>query len=219
MAESYNEDDDLQRLKSWWQQNWLALVLGVGTGLGAILAWQGWNAYVDDRARNAAEHYTQLYARLTQGDLGERSSDLVNTLREDFAATPYAAQGALLYAERLVAAERYDDALAQLQWVATYADQDGMRHIARVRQARLLWAQDKPDRALGELAHDHPEAFAPLYAELAGDIHAATGEREAAQAAYRRALMHLPADADPAPLQRKLDNVAVEDAAPDEEAA
>jgi predicted negative regulator of RcsB-dependent stress response len=189
MADSYNEDDDLQRFRQWLRQNGLALVMGVGAGLGAILAWQGWNVYVDDRARGAAEEYTQLRDVLSGGELG--------------------AQGALLYAERLVAAERYDDALAQLQWVTSYADQAGLRHIARVRRARLLWAQDQREEALALLEHDHPEAFESLYGELAGDIHAAGGDYAAAQIAYRRALEYLPADADPAPLQRKLDNVAI----------
>lgn len=210
MADSYNEDDDLQRLKQWWQQNGLALVLGVGAGLGAILAWQGWSVYVDNRARDAAQHYAALRDALAGGELGGPVRERMATLRDKYAATPYAAQGALLYAERLVAAERYDDALAQLQWVTTYADQTGLRHIARVRRARLLWAQDKREQALALLEHGRPEAFESLYGELAGDIHATGGDYAAAQAAYRRALEYLPADADPAPLQRKLDNVAVE---------
>jgi predicted negative regulator of RcsB-dependent stress response len=209
MADSYNEDDDLQRFRQWLRQNGLALVMGVGAGLGAILAWQGWNVYVDDRARGAAEEYTQLRDVLSGGELGAPVRERMATLREKYAATPYAAQGALLYAERLVAAERYDDALAQLQWVTSYADQAGLRHIARVRRARLLWAQDRREQALVLLEHDHPEAFESLYGELAGDIHAAGGDYAAAQTAYRRALEYLPADADPAPLQRKLDNVAI----------
>lgn len=219
MADSYNEDDDLRRLKEWWQQNGLALVLGVTVGLAAILAWQGWNAYVDNRAGHAAEHYSQLREALVDGDLNGAAKREVATLREKYTATPYAAQGALLYAQQLIAAERYDEALAQLQWVTTYADQVGLRHIARVRRARLLWAQDKGEEALALLEHDHPAAFDSLYGELAGDIHAANGDYRAAQDAYRRALEHLPDDADPAPLRHKLDNVAVEGGAADKEAA
>ena len=219
MADSYNEDDELQKLKDWWRQNGLALVLGVGAGLGAILAWQGWDAYVDNRARGAASQYAELRGLLAEGELGDAARAAVQSLREDYAATPYAAQGALMYAQRLVEAERYDDALAQLTWVVEYADQTAFRHIARVRRARLLWAQDKPEEALALLDRDQPEAFVSLYGELAGDIHAAAGDREAARDAYRRALAHLPEDADAAPLQRKLDAVAVEETAADEEAA
>lgn len=219
MADSYNEDDDLQRFKEWWQQNGLALVLGVGTGLGALLAWQGWGTYVDNRAREAAGQYTRLQSALAEEGLDGPVRERLTALREDYAATPYAAQGALLYAQRLVAAERYDEALAQLQWVTNYADQIGLRHIARVRRARLLWAQNKPGEALALLDEEHPTAFASLYGELAGDIHTAAADREAAQAAYRRALAHLPANADPTPLRRKLDNVAAGDGATDEETA
>lgn len=219
MAESYNEDDDLQRFRDWWNQNALGLVLGVAAGLGAILAWQGWNTYVDNRAREAAGHYVQLRTMLGESEPGEPAAAMVKTLREEYAATPYAALGSLLIAERLVAGERYEEARGHLQWAATYADQVGLRHLARVRAARLLWAQNKSDEALELLGRDHPESFASLYGELAGDIHTGAGDLESARAAYRDALAHLPADADAAPLQRKLNNVAAEGAAPDEEAA
>lgn len=210
MAESYNEDDDLQRLKEWWNRNGLGLILGVAAGLGAVIAWQGWNAYVDNRAREAAGHYVQLRTLLGEAAPGESAKAVVTTLREDFAATPYAALGSLLIAERLVAGERYQEARGHLQWTANYADQVGLRHLARVREARLLWAQDKGGEALELLGRTHPEPFAPLYGELAGDIHTAAGDLEAARTAYRNALAHLPADADPAPLQRKLNNVAAD---------
>lgn len=219
MAESYNEDDDLQRFKDWWNQNALGLILGVTAGLGAILAWQGWNTYVDNRAREAAGHYAQLRTLLGEAAPGEPAEAVVTTLREDFAATPYAALGSLLIAERLIAGERYQEARGHLQWAATYADQVGLRHLARVREARLLWAQDKSGEALELLGRAHTETFAPLYGELTGDIYTAAGDLEAARTAYRNALAHLPADVDPAPLQRKLDNVAADGADADKEAA
>lgn len=219
MAESYNEDDDLRRLKEWWQKNGLGLMLGVVAGVGVILAWQAWNVYVDNRARAAAGHYERLRTLLDEGKPGDPAAALAMTLREEYAATPYAALGSLLIAERLVAGERYEEAGSHLQWAATYADQVGLRHLARVRQARLLWARNKTDEALELLARKHPKAFASLYGELAGDIHAAAGDLEAAGTAYRSALTHLPADADPAPLQRKLNNVATDGGATDREAA
>lgn len=219
MAESYSEDDDLKRIKDWWVQNGLAVVLGISAGLGVILAWQGWNVYVDNRAREAAGHYVQLRTLLTERSANDRAETLVTTLREEYAATPYAALGSLLIARRLVADERYEDARGHLQWTAAYADQVGLRHLARVRQARLLWAWNKSDEALELLAHNRPEAFASLYGELAGDIHTAAGDLEAARNAYLGAMKHLPAEADPVPLQRKLDNVAVEGDATDGEAA
>lgn len=216
---SYNEDDDLQRLKEWWNRNGLGVVLGIVAGLGAVLVWQGWNAYVDNRAREAAAQYVQLRGLLDQGRPGESAEALVTGLREDYASTPYAALGSLLIAERLVAGERYQEARGHLQWAATYADQVGLRHLARVREARLLWAQNKGEEALELLGRSHPESFASLYGELAGDIHAASGDLEAARTAYRNALTHLPADADARPLQRKLNNVAAAGADANEEAA
>ncbi len=207
MAESFNEDDDLRRLKQWWRENGLALVLGAGVGLGAILGWQWWQAHTESQAMQAAGLYEEFRANLSQGDSGEKPRSLVQRLREDFGGTPYATQAALALARFHVEREDYNGAIEQLKWVVSNSDQEAMRHIARVREARLLWAQDNSEQALALLDQAHPDAFIPLYAELKGDINAEAGDQDAARKAYRAALQALPVQTDKLGMQRKLQNV------------
>jgi len=207
MAESFNEDDDLARLKQWWKENGLALVLGAGVGLAAILGWQWWQAHVEATAMEASALYDDFRSNLSKGDAGDETQALAEQLRSDFSGTPYATQAALSLARYYVEREEYKPAIEQLKWVVSYTDQEAMRHIARVRQARLLWAQDKSEQALELLNQDHPAAFTPLYAELKGDISAEAGELEAAREAYRNALQEMPVDSDKLALQRKLQDV------------
>jgi predicted negative regulator of RcsB-dependent stress response len=62
-----------------------------------------------------------------------------------------------------------------------------LRHIARLRLARLLIDQGKPDDALKTLA-DEPGAFAARYHEVRGDAFFAKKDLKQAQSEYQAAL-------------------------------
>lgn len=207
MAETFNEDDELRQFKQWWRDNGLALVLGAGVGLAVILGWQWWQAHTESQSMQASGIYDEFRASLTQGDANEKTQALMQRLRDDFSGTPYATQASLVLARYNVEREDYNAAIEQLEWVVSNSDQEAMREIARVREARLLWAQDKSDQALALLDQVHSPAFNPLYAELKGDIHAQDGDQEAAREAYSSALQTLPAGSDKVGLERKLQNV------------
>lgn len=204
MAESFNEDDDLQRLKKWWSENGLALVLGAVVGLGGIGGWQWWKEHTNAVRLEASAVYNQFHINLEGGELTDATQALADRLKSDFKRTPYAAQAALSLARYEVEKEDYGAAIEQLQWVTANANQEAMQNIARVREARLLWAQDKSAEALRLLQHKHPPAYTPLYAELSGDIHADANDMDAARSAYEKALNSLTPDEDRSALERKL---------------
>lgn len=208
MAESFNDDDDLERLKSWWRTNGLSLIVGAVVGLVAILGWQGWQHYSEAQALAASALFDQFQTLRSEDAPAEELLAVAIELREDYGSSPYAPRATLALADYYVQQEDYPAAIQQLEWVIDYAAQEPFRHLAQVRKARLLWAQGEADAALALLASDHPPVFDALYAELTGDIHAAAGALAEAAAAYRQALNSLPADADPLVLQRKLANVA-----------
>lgn len=207
MADEH-EDEDVQRIKNWWRANGASLVIGVVVGLAVIVGWQGWQAYVENQALAAADLYQQFAALQQSGADDQALVDLADELQSDYGSSPYAAKAGLALGRHFAQAGDNERARQALQWVIDYADQTALRHLARVRQARLIWGDGDAEAALAQLDTDHPDLFAPLYAELAGDIHAAGGDRAAARQAYQRALDNLPADADPAALQRKLADVA-----------
>lgn len=207
MAESFEQDDDLRRLKNWWSENGLALVAGAIVGLAGIGGWQWWKAHTTARETQASAIYNQFRVDLQSGKDKDATLGLAERLKDDFKSTPYAAQAALGLAHYNVQKEDYKAAIQELQWVTDNAGQEAMRNIARVREARLLWAQDENDKALKLLQHKHPVAYTPLYAELEGDIKTEAGDLEAARAAYQKALQGLSPDEDPSALERKLQNV------------
>lgn len=203
-----NEENDLERVIQWWRENGLALVVGVVVGIGAIVGWQGWQVWQNNLAHEASRHYAEFQAALNGNGDTDKLVSMVDALQSNYSDSPYASQASLAMAEYFVIAGKPSKAIDSLEWATENAAQTTLRHIARVRQARLLWGQNKADDALNILRGDHPKAFASIYAELVGDIHAAAGRNDKASQAYRKALAHLPPKARAKVLQRKLDAVA-----------
>ncbi|ROO24729.1 membrane protein [Salinisphaera orenii MK-B5] len=207
------DNEELSRVRQWWAANGNALMIGVLVGLIVIAAWGGWNWYQNRQAAAAADISAQIEGALVNGAIDDSVVEAVERLENDYSGTPYATGAALGLASAYVADSEYDKAMPHLDWAVDNASEEGMRHIARVRKARLLWTQDDAEAALTLLETDHPAAFDALYAEVAGDIHAARGDREAAHQAYQRALDALPQDTPRQPLQNKLaDNAPADDA-------
>lgn len=207
MATHFDDEEDLENLKRWWKENWLALVAGLVIGFGAIGSWQGWKWYHNSQAEAAS----QIYEDLKKALAASRNDDAVqmaDKLAAEYSGTPYAADAALRLAQNAVQRNQFDEAAARLGWVVEHADDEGMKQLAALRKARVLWAQSKPDEALMLLA-GKPGAFEALYEELRGDIKLSQGDRAAALSAYEKALASA---AEQAPnrelLQQKLDDLA-----------
>ncbi|MES1927306.1 tetratricopeptide repeat protein [Salinisphaera sp. T31B1] len=212
MAE-FDDNEELTRFKHWWSGNGAAVVIGLAIGIVVILGWQGWRWYQNNQAMSAANIYQQVERGVASGQVNDTVVKIVGQLQDDYSGTPYAADASMRLAGYYVQQKDYDKAREQLDWAMNNASREGIRNIARVRAARLAWTQGNADAALKLLDADHPESFDALYAELAGDIHAEQGDREAAYKAYQVALESLPPDTPRQPLETKLADNAPADSA------
>lgn len=218
MSVHLTEEEQLETLKRWWKEHGKSTLAVVFISLAGFFGFKGWQDHQQQQREEASAQYQSLLEALSAGETGlsaeqkTTATHLAETLRNDFAGTIYAAQAALISARLAVDDQRLDDAATQLQWVLDHsADDEGLAAIARLRLAQVNFAQDKPDAALALLQQAQAGAFAAAYAELRGDILAATQRAEEAQTAYKLALNHLPAD-DAGRLQiveMKLNNVPV----------
>lgn len=204
----YEDEAEVEQLKRWWSENWKALFTGLALGLAGILGWQTWHKHKLEVAGQASQMYEELRKAAAATQL-EQAESLGRKLMQAYADSPYAAQAALVLAQLELAKGKADDAARNLAWAAEHSADEGLRHVATLRQARVLWQQSKPDDALKLLDEKDAGSFASLYAELRGDIKLSQGDRAAAAAAYRQALEQAPADtAVRSALQQKLDDLA-----------
>lgn len=218
MATHHDDEEQLDNLKRWFSENWMALAAGLVIGFGAIGGWQGWKAYHEKQYLAASQMYTDLKKALEASKPAE-AAGIADKLQADYPGTPYATVAALRLAQVAVIDNKLDDAAKRLDWVVANGDDDSLKQLAKVRKARVLWQQGKADEALKAVEGEGGE-FASLAAELRGDIQQAKGDRDAARSAYEAALKAAPENAaNRALLQQKLDDLAVETAAAEPAAA
>jgi predicted negative regulator of RcsB-dependent stress response len=198
----YEDEAEVEQLRRWWRENWMALAGGLVLGLAGIFGWEAWQQSRTAKAESASQVYETL--KKTSPDDKARIGELWAQLGGELSATPYASQAALLLASHAAARQDWPEAQAKLEWVGKHTDDEGLKKIARLRLARVYWQQQKPDEALKLLEIADEDPFASLYQELRGDIQLAAGDREAARGAYQKALELGPAAASREELQRKL---------------
>ena len=206
MATHIDDEEDLERLKTWWKENWVALVGGLVIGFGAIGGWEGYKVWRDGRNETASQMYEELRNNL-EGAKADEANAIVDRLKSEYARTPYAAIAALAAAQAAVKDGQLDAAVGHLKWVVDHGRDDGLVQVARLRHARVLLAQGKPDEALAALGKD-AGTFSSLAEELRGDIQLAKGDRTAARSAYEKALAAAESGAtNKTLLQQKLDDL------------
>lgn len=180
------EEQQVEALKKWWEENGKAVIAGVLIGGGLIGGWQLWQARQESQAVVASDGFSQALEAVNAGDPGTASS-LADELADDHDNTLYAAYAQLAAASAAVQEDDLDEAAERLEWVSEEAVQQDVKLIASIRLARVEGAQGKAEQGLKRLPSTYPESFTALVEEARGDLLALTGDAAAARAAYETA--------------------------------
>lgn len=182
------EEEQLNQIKKWFKENGKYLVAGIVLGVAAILGYRTWGAYQIEQARSASSAYETVRDAAALGNK-ERAQELGQALIEDYPASPYATHTALSLAVVALDAGQPEESVKQLRWVLDSNARDSLKHVARLRLARIqLYSMNKADDALDTLDIKQMSEFGALYEELRGDALVVKGDSLAAQAAYHAAL-------------------------------
>lgn len=185
------EQENIEALKAWWRQyGRLVIAVAVAFVLG-VAGIQGWRYYKEQASMKAATAYGELDEALRLGDK-EKSKALTEKLTTEFAKSAYGARAALLSAKASFDAGDLKSAEALLRTGVANAPDEPMRALVALRLGAVLLEAKKYDEALNVLAAPHPQPFAPLFADLRGDVLVASGKTEEAKSAYQIALDKLP---------------------------
>ncbi|MFQ5995486.1 MAG: YfgM family protein [Acidiferrobacterales bacterium] len=210
MTDPYEDQEELEKVKRWWSTYGNALLLGIAVGLAALFGNKYWAQYKQQRAEAASAIYDQLLEEFNKKAFDEVEKS-VAALMSDYSATPYAALGAMIIARVNVDKGKSEDARASLEWAVANATDEGTRHVARLRLARLLRQAKEFDGALAILQVEDIRGFESDYYELRGDLALAKGDKGAAREAYREALKFL----DSASTYRPVLNMKLADLGPE----
>ena len=187
MTQYETEEQQLEAIKNWWKQNGTAVITGAVLAIGALGGWRGWDWYQETQAGDASDAFAVVQELLQTGDI-QSFQKQSESLRTRYSSTPYAVLTALQEAKEQAGNGNLAAAAESLHWVISHSDQVPVQDIARLRLARVLIADHKPDEANTVIDHDFPESYASLVHEIRGDILVAKGEIGQAKQAYDEAL-------------------------------
>ena len=196
------EEETLEAIKQWWEENGTALTVVVAT---VALVWGGWTFWQNSRESTiseASDRYEEIL-ELSATATGEpppeadraRIVAIADELKYSHGDTTYARYAALFAAQQAVLSNDLEAAEAQLRWVldntggGLFSEPDtALIMTASLRLGRILLAQGEPDQALALIEELDPGTFEAEFAELRGDIYVSQGRLVDARDAYTTAL-------------------------------
>jgi predicted negative regulator of RcsB-dependent stress response len=184
------EEEQVEALKKWWKENGKSVLGGALIGIAILYGGKVWWDQQDRKIEMASVEYEAMMREMTQDDK-TKALEIGELILGQYPDSPYADLAALAIAKVKVEADDLAAAKTQLHWALDNTDKQEIKHIARLRLARVLVAEDKYDDALQLMESVKPDEFAAAYAELKGDIYVAKGQTEQAATAYNTALQEL----------------------------
>jgi predicted negative regulator of RcsB-dependent stress response len=160
---------------------------GVAIGVAILFGYKYWTQHQEQQRLEAAGLYAQLL-ETSRARPPEKAHAAGERLVREFDGTPYAGMAALVLARMATESGDVTAARRHLEWAMANAQQDAVKHAARLRLARLLASGGEDTAALALAATKDTAGFEAEYAELRGDLLLKLGRREEARTAYREAL-------------------------------
>ena len=197
MVES--DEEQLEVLKNWWDENGTSLVITVVVTIGAIFGYRAWEESVIETGEAASAVYEDLVIA-TDNIAANASNDairitavsLAETLKAEHGDTTYAVFAAMRLAKVAVAQNDLEMALEELSWALDNVSEEHLETTIRVRLSRVHLGLEDPASAMALLV-DHQPASGQLASveEAKGDIFHSLGDLVQAREAYQKALVNL----------------------------
>lgn len=180
------EQEQLEQLKAFWKRWGNAITWLLTLVLLAYAGWMGWNYWQRTEAAKASAMFSELERAVQAGDVA-KGTTVFGTLKQDFASTAFAAQGAMVVAKLQLEKGKAEDARASLAWAAGNAKGEPYRDLARLRLAALQMDAKQLDEAGKTLDTVKSAEFAPLVADRRGDLALLQNKPDVARTEYKKA--------------------------------
>ena len=207
MDDNLTDQQQAELIKNWLKENSKFLVGGVVLGVSGFFGIQ----FLQQNKLKEAEMASQLYSEIEFAVKQQRltqAQTLLQKMDSDFNNTPYQDQGHLFMAKLFMDSVDYENAIIQLEFLVENSIDESLKHIARIRIARIRLQQNLYDEALQVVQTESMGSFEAKYEEIKGDIFSKQGQFSEAQAAYLKAMdLLLPGEFDYEYIQMKFKDI------------
>lgn len=188
MSEYLDEEEQLARMKSWWDENGTFLVVAVVVMVAGIVGYSWYGSHSTEQ-NQAGTRLLQEYTEAAPGS-EERAASLA-AIEDGYSGSAVHVLTLFDQAGTAVDEGDFDAANAALGKIVEGGADDLLVDLARLRQARVLMQLDLKDQALSALAAVRNEGYRTLAMEIKGDVLAASGDLAGAHESYEAALATL----------------------------
>jgi len=181
-----SDKEQIQAFKDWWKKNGKTILFGIVLFFILNTSMIYIKNYNIKYKTNASNTYTRLIASQSENKPDEVKL-FANDLTQKYSRSVYASLGMLMLAKNEVDSGKLDNAVIDLQWIINKNKDKKITQIAKIRAARILLSQNKPNEALATLHKINDQAYVVEVLELKGDIALAMQNKKDAAKFYQQA--------------------------------
>ena len=197
-----SEKEQLQEMRAWWSENGRYVITGVVLGVAIIFGWNQWRSSNQTSRIEASNLFEEVMSAVGDGDT-DTAEAAAGNIYDNHEQTVYPDQARLAMARLYMDKGRDQDAADVLRELIVVGDETEIQLVGRLRLAKVLLYQNKPDEVVEILKDRGESGFSARYSEVLGDAYAAQGNFAEAQTAYLAVLTENPA-------MRTVDNTLVQ---------
>ena len=180
---SDSEEEQVDKIKKWWNSNGKQIIAGAVIGLAGVFGWNYYNDYQDNQALDARTLYLN-YAS-DSNNVGS-----YNKLINEHPSSSYTDQATLLMAKYLFDAGSYSLALDAIK--PLISNQSSIISSTAVLRVASIYLQlGQHDEALSTLNIESGEGFSGLIYNLTGDVYLDLGNSDEAKKYYLLAIENI----------------------------
>ena len=214
MAEYQTDEEQIEALKNWWDENGKVLLMAAVVAMAAVFGFRTWQSNVQEQGETSSSLYQDLMNSVLIApnetlDESKVSTGkyLANMLKQEHESSTYAKFASLFMAQQAVEAGDLDTAEKELRWVLDHDAEGSIELVARLRLAKVLVEKGEEQAALSLIGSVEAGAHTSSYEETKGDIYLHLGRRDDARSAYQKAVNALAQNSSKPFLQMKLDDI------------
>lgn len=205
MADHQTEEQQVEALKAFWNDNGNSIIAGLVIGFAAFIGYGYYKEHKLEQEMNTSQAYQNVVELAGKDDKAYREAG--EKFINDNNASSYSALTALALAKDAATHQDWQQAEKFLTTAIDKSTENSIKAIATVRLARVQIQLEKYDEAIATVSKELPASFNADIEEIKGDAFLKQDKQELARNAYQAAIDASKDNANPA-LQMKLDDLA-----------